>query len=192
MLFGQCVFCGGNHFARDCKQKEMDPMRQADAQKPGASKRDLERAARPSTEQTPPRKLRAVAAGRTGIATQTVPNKKSVVRARVAGCDYASLAWYKGRKPGPKLYRRAFLACGKQALELRNGDTKTLVRQRFACCPPTEPPDLLPRRARIASGWVDTACVAVRGGAKLQVRRAGKDQEGKVILYRIVDLECLI
>ena len=192
MLFGQCLYCSGDQFARDCKQKAMDPMRQADAQISGASTRDLKRAGSLPTEQTPPRKLRAVTARRADVVTPIGPTKNSVLRVRVAGCDYASLAWHKGRKPGPKLYRRAFLACGAHALELRNGDTKTLVRQRFACSPPTRPPDLLPRRARIALDWVDTACAAVRGGAKLQVRKVGKDQEGKVILYRIVDLERLI
>ena len=170
----------------------MDPMRQAVSQSSGASKRDLKRAGSPSTEQTPPRKLRAVTAGRADVVAPIGPAQNSFLRVRVAGCEHTSLTWYKGRKPGPRLYNRAYLASGANALELRIGDAKALVRQRFSCCPPTRPPDLLPRRARIALDWVDTACVAVRGGAKLHARKAGKDQEGKVLLYRVLNLERLL
>ena len=79
------------------------------------------------------------------------------------------------------------------ALEVRNGDTKTLLRQGLACCPQTRTaPDLMPKRARISLDWVDAVCSAVRGCAKLQVRKAASDTSGNVILYRVVDLEQLM
>ena len=205
MLFRRCLCCGGNHCARECK-KHSEPLYASDApppvapnvdeliQKPGGSKRKPKHAGGACPEHMPPRKLRTASTEQVGVELPISHAQPSCLRVRVAGCEYTSLTWHKrGKMSGPKLYRRAFLACGAQALELRNGDTKILLRQGFAWCPPTRTaPDLMPRRARISLDWVDTACSAVRGCAKLQVRKAASDTSGNVILYRVVDLEQLM
>ena len=84
--------------------------------------------------------------------------------------------------------------CGQKALELQRGDARTLALQGFSAVPPKVVKGLVPDRERLPSDWVDTACMAVRAGKAVQVRKAESDstKKGNQILWLTADLEAAL
>lgn len=118
------------------------------------------------------------------------PRRRTYLRVKVCGHEYTSLAWFLGRgNPFPRDCRRAAAACGRNALELQSGDAKTLLAQGFAKARPAQGRELLPGRRNLPGSWVDTACLAVRGGAAVQLRRPGSVRGSRGVLWRVSDLQ---
>jgi predicted GIY-YIG superfamily endonuclease len=126
-------------------------------------------------------------------AEATVPPKprhRAYLRVKVCGHEYTSLAWFLGRcNPFPRDCHRAAATCGRHALELQNGDAKTLLAQGFARGRPAQGRELLPGRRNMPGAWVDTACLAVRGGGAVQLRRPGSVRGSRGVLWRVSDLQ---
>ena len=77
-----------------------------------------------------------------------------------------------------------------KAMELKDGDHKTLVSKGFARFPPALGIDLLPDRTNLPSGWVDTECpIALHSRSKaakkeptrfIRLRKAQSTKGGRV------------
>lgn len=112
----------------------------------------------------------------------------------VSACSrqYTALSWFLGKpNPSPSICARVREQCGARALELDNGDARTLALQGFSASPPKHPKDLLPNRTRLPSSWVETACSAVRKGTAVKVRKAAAPltRKGNQILWLHEDLQ---
>ena len=105
-------------------------------------------------------------------------------------CDheYTSLQWFLGCKPAPRQVALVVAKCKANALELRNGDTKTLESSGFARTPP-ELKELLVGRHYLPSAWCDTGCKAVKDGSAVQLRRPGDVSQSRGVLWRVSDLQ---
>jgi predicted GIY-YIG superfamily endonuclease len=116
--------------------------------------------------------------------------RRAYSRVQVCGREYTSLAWFLGRgNPFPRDCHRAAATCGRNALELLNGDAKTLLARGFARGRPAQGKELLPGRRNLPGAWVDTACLAVRGGGAVQLRRPGSVRGSRGVLWRVSDLQ---
>ena len=83
-----------------------------------------------------------------------------------------------------------------KAVEMKGGDSKTLVAKGFARNPPQLGKELLPERVNLPGGWTDTECATVlhsRSKAPvktfLQVRRASEVSGWRGVLFRVADLQ---
>ena len=111
----------------------------------------------------------------------------------VCGHNYSSLSWFTGcSNPSPSIVRRVREQCSESAVELENGDARTLVLHGFAAATPKKPPPLFGDRKTLPSEFTSTVCKAVRprSGAFLKARRAKADSTRKAnqILWRVSDL----
>ena len=80
------------------------------------------------------------------------PQRRVYSRVKVCGHEYTSLAWFLGRgNPFPRDCHRAAATCGRNALELQNGDAKTLLARGFARGRPAQGKELLP--GGLWPGW---------------------------------------
>ncbi len=108
-------------------------------------------------------------------------------RVLVCGHEYTSLQWFMGTKPGPRKVSLVVSSCGANALEVRNGDTKTFEVAGFAKAPPSAK-EVLPGRTNLPSDWCATACKSVKGGHAVEVRRPGAVSGSRGVLWRVSDL----
>ena len=106
-------------------------------------------------------------------------------RVLICGIEYTSLQWFLGRKPAPRKVQLAIRACGAHAVELQNGDTKTLQAGGFV----NATKDLLPNCRDVPQRFTDTACKAVHVDERVQVRRRGKVTGSRGVLWRTSDLQ---
>ena len=150
---------------------------------------------RPSSPPPPPKAARIVApAGATArrhTTTNVLVDAALVARqpreyAKVLICqhEYTTMTWYFGKRVGDKSRSNVYNKCHSNALELRNGDAKTLVDYGWAKT--QRPKELLPGRTNLPADWLDTAVKAARPPHKpLQVQ---KGCDGRNVLLRVDDL----
>ena len=118
------------------------------------------------------------------------PQRRVYSRVKVCGHEYTSLAWFLGRgNPFPRDCHRAAATCGRNALELQNGDAKTLLARGFARGRPAQGKELLLGRRSMPGAWVDTACLAVQGGGAVQPQWPGSVRGSRGVLWRVSDLQ---
>ena len=94
----------------------------------------------------------------------------------VCGKRCTALSWYLNKaSPAPKFVQRLRQACRDDALELQNGDCRTLALGGFAAQGLGKPLLLnesgAPRQ-RLTDDWFESECCSVRNGKALQIRRA--------------------
>ena len=140
----------------------------------------------------------APAAPKRGASGTGVPTLPVAKRVRVCGHSYTTLAWYLNAQfPGKTARETAQEKCLNKAVEMRGGDSKTLVAKDFARKPPQLGKELLPERANLPSSWTDTECASVLHSraknvpaqAFLQVRRATGASGCRGVLFRVDDLQ---
>ena len=107
-------------------------------------------------------------------------------RVKVCGQDYTTLHWFTGKQPGPRVRQAVFKSCGRNALVLQNGDSKTLEKAGFAG---PRGKELLPGRVLLPSSPKDTSCCSVRSGVAVQIHRPGETEAGRGHLWLVSDLE---
>ena len=112
----------------------------------------------------------------------------------VSVCDkpYSTLSWFLGKSnPSPSICAKVRRHCLRSALELDNGDARTLALQGFAKAPPARAPQLLPGRSYLPSEWCPTACKSVRDGGPVRIRKAEEPSylKGNQLLWSLPDLE---
>ena len=109
------------------------------------------------------------------------------------GHSYSTLSWFtRSSNPSPSLVRKVRNECADSAVELENGDARTLALQGFSATPPTKPPPLFGSRKTLPTEFTSTNCKAVRprNGIFLKARRAKADSTRKAnqILWRVSEL----
>ena len=108
----------------------------------------------------------------------------------VCNKSYTSLGWFLGQaNPSPSLCAKARRECYKNALELENGDFRTLVVHGYAADPPKAPKPLLPDRERLPGQWCDTPITTERG-CSVKVRKVGDclQKANRQVLWLVADL----
>ena len=105
--------------------------------------------------------------------------------------------WYLGKDSDKRVRATVNDKCTRKAVELRGGDSKTLLARGFAMPAPALGKELLPGRMNLPRAWVDTVCCSVRskasGEAKaMQLRKAGSDGGGRSVLWCLKDLEAAL
>ena len=128
------------------------------------------------------------AAGVQQVAAAPQQRRPAYLRVLVCGHEYTSLQWFLGKKPTPRKVAEVLAKCKGHAVQLRFGDTKTLEAAGFAKSSP-HGKELLPGRQNLPRDWQDTACRAVRGSTKVQLRRPGAPSAARGILWRVSDLQ---
>ena len=99
----------------------------------------------------------------------------------MCGQAYTTLSWYLNEPhPGRKFREIVREKCMDKAVELKDGDHKTLVSQGFARQPPALGRDLLPDRRNLPSAWVDTECTSARHS----MSKAARTQPSKFVRLR--------
>ena len=103
----------------------------------------------------------------------------------VCGTPYTTLAWYLGKpNPTPREVALVIGPCSEWRLEVANGDTQTVQARGYVGH------ELLPGRGRLLSTWMDSACLALKGNAALQVCKPGGIAGGcRQVLWRLSDLQ---
>jgi len=220
MVSNICLRCGvSGHYARECKSKDAGlHMEYAcghcnatlSITDQGCCDTKVHRGTKRLREEEPPAVVEhrvaapmRVAPGvgaRAGVAAAPAAPQMAARHVLICGIEFTSLQWFLGRRPAPRQVEKAIHACGAHAVELQNGDMKTLQAGGFV----NASKDLLPRCAscrdvpqlpRCAScrdvpqRFTDTACKAVRMDERVQVRRRGKVTASRGVLWRISDLQ---
>ena len=79
--------------------------------------------------------------------------------------------------------------CAEKAVELSGGDSKSLVASGFAKAPPGRGKELLPDRERLPAVWATTACMSIKSGEYIEIRKAQTGASGcRGLLWRVADL----
>lgn len=199
MLVGCCLGCGENHKARSCKKvPDTCPLScghchatleissrgfviAVDAPKQSSLQNGT--AANSRTVLAPAAVKRSAPAPKPGLVPSATPPCK---RVKVCGQDYTTLHWFCGKQPGPRVREVVLKSCGRNALVLKNGDSKTLDKAGFAG---PRGKELLPGRVLLPSNPKDTACCSVRSGVALQIHKPGGAEAGRGHLWLVSDLE---
>jgi len=125
------------------------------------------------------------------VAAAPQQRRPACLRVLVCSHEYTSLQWFLGKKPAPRKVAEVLAKCKANVVQLRFGDTKTLEAAGFAK-PPPHGKELLPGRQNLPSDWQDTACKAVRGSTKVQLRRPGAPSAARGVLWRVSDLQSVL
>ena len=201
MLVGCCLGCGGSHKARSCKTvPDTSPLtcRHCNANLKVSSRgfvigvdaprQSSDQSGTPANSRTalaPVAVKRSAPAPTPGIVPSVTPPCK---RVKVCGQDYTTLHWFCGKQPGPRVREAVLKSCGRNALVLQNGDSKSLEKAGFAG---PRGKELLPGRVLLPSSPKDTACSSVRSGIALQIHKPGEAEAGRGHLWLVSDLESI-
>ena len=111
------------------------------------------------------------------------------MRIMILGVEYTMVTWYLQKKPNHSQCSKVLRLCSKHAVELENGDYKTLTKRELAKVAPSDMPDLwLPHRKQLPSSFKDTNCAIVRGDRFVRARRPGHVSNCRGVLFRCDDL----
>ena len=139
----------------------------------------------PDAVPTPPQKSARTGAPSAVTVAVPVPQRREYAKVLVCGRLYTTLAWYYGKHLGQSTRSSIANSCNSHALEFRNADTTTLVKNGWAKT--SRPTELLPERTYLPSDWLNTVCVAARPPhTPMQIR---KGASGRNILWRVEDLD---
>ena len=197
-MMNQCFNCGSSdHFVENCSTPpEGAPypcecgktIRVTTAGQTPEETRPAPRQERPVLPEAPPAKRPRV-------------TQNPCLRVRVCGHAYTTLSWYLNeRHPGKKFREIVQEKCMDKAVELKDGDHKTLVSKGFARPPPALGRDLLPDRTNLPSKWVDTECpIALHSrskAAKTEPKKFVRLQKASTAsgcrLFRLEDLKAFV
>lgn len=108
----------------------------------------------------------------------------------ICGQKYTTVSWYLGKaNPAPKTCKKIQQECAERAVEIRNGDVRSLVQAGYAGLRPKE---LLPGRRKLSSGWIQTAVHVrkYRGEPAMELRLArGPLSTCRQVLFSVRALE---
>ena len=134
------------------------------SQPPESQPPSQRRALAPSAPQPPSRRWALAPSA------PTAPGRRDYARAQICGREYTTIAWYLGKTASEKERKGVVARLEGRAVELRQGDHKTLVTAGFAKT--QRPKELLPGRTNLSAAWLDTVCKTARPPHQpLQVRR---------------------
>lgn len=200
-----CFRCGGGHYASACKRTTsnlfctykckscdatLDITSRGEDQKPaggtaGESKtRSSDRGGSSSSSSTTVAVDRGVkrtagqASGTPAAKTAKLPAHlpRNGLAVNVCGKRCTALSWYMNKSsPAPKFVKRLRDALRDDALELQNGDCRTLALGGFAASGLGRPlllTDNGDARQRMTDDWLETECYAVNNGSRLRLRKA--------------------
>ena len=164
-------------FTKDCFEK-------------GGSKRKSDDDLQAPTDRDVPKGKKQRITSSSSVPSAPKPSPRSFPRVTVCGREYAMLGWYlNSSDAAPSARKKAAKSCGRGSLEMRFGDSKTLLAQSVAAKKPTECVDLLPQYVNPPATWTETVCSAVRNGDKLQLRRRASVDSCRNVLFLAEDLQ---
>lgn len=107
----------------------------------------------------------------------------------VCGQKYTATSWYTGdANPPPKLCQRMRSECSDRAVELKNGDLRSLVQAKYARV--DSPKELLPGRQNLSRDWLTTSLQCDKQA--LQLRLAGANlKSSRQVLFLLSKVEQL-
>ena len=199
-----CFSCGGGHYASACKRTTsnlfctykckscdatIDITSRGEDQKPAggtadeSKARSIDRGGSSSSNTTVAvdRGVKRTAGQASGapatkFAKLPAQQPRNGLAVNVCGKRYTALSWYMNKSsPAPKFVQRLRDALRGDALELQNGDCRTLALGGFAALGLGKPlllTDSGDARQRLTNYWLETECYAVNNGSRLQLWKA--------------------
>ena len=117
---------------------------------------------------------------------------RKIPEVSICGHSYTTLSGYFGKDPNGRQRKAIALACGANAVELRNGNSQTLSIREFLVTPPKLARELLPGRVNMPSKWHKTACLSLDKhnpkDSYVELQRPGEIHACRHVLWRVEDL----